>query len=185
MPVKLLFQRPGYMSDRPVTEDEVAHWTGQHGATLPADYMRFITGYNGGTVKPYVFPQQHPWFTDDDSLMTLEELYDWETVLETSDFDVPQERRHLPPGFLAIGADLGERAYVIMCVKDGLIGQIFVVEKRRWGIWGFEGHDVLGHVSDSFTGFLALLRDADEASFYHGYWTDGNPDLNTAVAIEL
>lgn len=183
MPIELLLQRPAYMSKRHVSLEEVHAWAAEHGYHIPDDYARFITRYNGGTVKPYVFPQTHPDFQAHGGLMIVEELYDWDAALATSDFTTPQPERHLPPGYLAIGADLGEAAYIIMCISAGLIGQILVVEKRRYGIWGFEGHDVVGHVADSFTAFLELLQDPKSEGFYHDYWVYGDPDVAKAIRV--
>jgi hypothetical protein len=185
MPIELLLQRPSYMSQRQVSPEEIRDWASKRGYTIPDDYTRFIARWNGGTVKPYVFRQSHPDFQQDGGAMILDTLFDWDEALGASDCDLPQSQRHLPQGYLAIGSDLGGGAYVTMCIGAGSVGQICVAERRRYGIWGFEDLDRLAYVAESFTAFLGALHEPKTGDFYNGYWTDHNPDLETAIAIRL
>jgi hypothetical protein len=152
---------------RTVSASALSAWEMATGYHLPEDYRRFLLTYNGGVVRPWIFRHDHRDVKhEEDREALLDYLYDWQDVIGMSELSVPRSQSAQPPHHIVIGQDPGG-AGVLLSLDPATYGRIYYW-LRVLLTWGEPPNDTLGHVADSFTGFLNTLFDDGKTG--HPYW---------------
>lgn len=176
MPRNFQFTRRSYHSPDGVDAAALAVWERMTGQALPEDYRRFLSRTNGGLLRPYYFVAEvdTPWVHEREH--TLDQMFDWRTVLRDSQLDIVKASRNTPPGFLAIGATVGE-LYVMLSLARADHGAVALWIKDLFNPWGEGPNDVVTPVAPSFSAFLDMLHTPEPDETYHPYWsTSGATD---------
>lgn len=146
-------------SRRPATAKQVAAFEAVLSVKLPADYKKFLYTTNGGIPTPNCFN------VPDRSDALCDILYGIHEKRGQSDLEWEQEQASqwdpLPLGFVAIGHDPGGSS-LLLATSGKDAGKVYFW--NRDGMWVREdGHNTFP-VANSFTAFLAGLREMPERS---------------------